>query len=122
MIIDPPRPEDYHTWKCSLCEYDKHLCGICGKEGVDLEEARRQRGLQVDSEVPTTKTYVVKCAMRNCPHFYHMKCVRHDPLTNTAHYTDQYKFRCPAHYCCVCSDTGNTKQLINVYPSSVLKS
>ncbi|KAK8792005.1 hypothetical protein WA158_005382 [Blastocystis sp. Blastoise] len=54
-----------------------------------------------------------KCSMRNCYRYYHLECVMPHPLTNRSHFTDLTRFRCPAHYCLVCKETGNNKLILN---------
>lgn len=69
---------------------------------------------------------VIKCSQYNCGCFYHMSCIKNNPLFNVY---DNHPciFRCPRHYCCVCHGNANNSTLMvcvkcsNAYHANCLK-
>ena len=50
--------------------------------------------------------------MKTCGRFYHVQCIQNLEYGSKERFSDLTRFRCPAHFCCKCHETGNTKHLV----------
>ena len=126
-----------NKWKCHDCTIKQHECMIChkrGKEGDSYLRGKKRvftfyeqwlRYNDIESYVNTFGNIVIdndrerymidepviKCSQYNCGCFYHMSCIKNNPLFNI---TDNHPciFRCPHHYCCVCHGNANSTTMM----------
>eukprot|EP00736_Rhodelphis_marinus_P008023 Rmarinus@m.21363 len=54
---------------------------------------------------------VLNCAVARCGRYYHVKCVKESWLGESTFQTNT-AFRCPQHYCYVCTKTGDGQTLL----------
>ena len=113
------------TWKCPDCVNHSFLCLICGVEGHEVLSKHDRE----DWFYGTGPTLVKKCSMGRCGRFYHKKCacvlstvvaLRPSieccgvpcPVCRCLEKISMVvwsgeTFRCPQHYCCGCSLSGD---------------
>jgi chromodomain-helicase-DNA-binding protein 7 len=79
-------------WKCKDCEDGRTYCFVCGKKGYFECDSDNRKRLQV-----------IRCSTPSCGKFYHPSCLKEPP---------KKRFNCPLHNCVICSESGNSKALL----------
>jgi len=88
--MDEP-PDESAVWLCADCDEKHHTCRICGQRDVD--DWKGDQGVRC-------------CSVPKCGLFYHLACVRDNPLTVFYSQNNNSSFKCPAHYCYKCAAIG----------------
>ena len=90
LQMDEP-PDAESVWLCADCEGKAHTCRICGQR--DLDDWKGDNGVRC-------------CSVPKCGLFFHLACVRDNPLTVFYSDNSNSSFKCPAHYCYKCAAIG----------------
>ncbi|KAL2316694.1 hypothetical protein Fmac_030570 [Flemingia macrophylla] len=96
--------DDIQSFYCKNCEYYQHQCFACGKLG----SSDKVRGVEV-----------IKCSSAACDRFYHPHCVAKLLSQLVKHAAEELErniangdpFTCPLHFCCVCKELENKKDI-----------
>ena len=88
--MDEP-PDENAVWLCADCDEKQHTCRICNKR--DQDDWKGDKGVRC-------------CSVPKCGLFYHLSCVRDNPLTVFYSSNTNSSFKCPAHYCYKCAAIG----------------
>jgi hypothetical protein len=116
---------DASEWHCPDCRMKSHLCLICGEVGADANAKYEIEMWMNDA----ASGFVRKCSMNKCGRFYHKKsvgcCYRSfcrgivlifvlmhfrclEDVDLVLWSSTLGSFRCPQHYCCGCSVSGDS--------------
>jgi len=126
-IGEPPPAKDAF-WRCCECEAGVHRCWTCKKydvvedTGPDIKisapeivlQDRMNKVAELKEMISDPEQKIRRCSVSNCGRYYHIGCIQDNNLANfIGERTGYSSFRCPSHYCCICSKSGNSKHLLN---------
>lgn len=81
-------------------------------EAYNGHSSRSRKNSTKQNPLVNNPNVLFKCLVKTCGRFYHVQCIQNLEYGSKERFSDLTRFRCPAHFCCKCHETGNTKHLV----------